>query len=52
MEFTVSNGLVAIPRSVNGVLLEFGQADRKAFLKNTTERSGKKNWSDLNHIMF
>ena len=52
VEFTVSNGLVAIPRSTNGVLLEFGQANRGVYLKNTTLKSRKTSYPDLNHIMF
>ena len=52
VEFTVSNGLVAIPRSINGVLLEFGDADWFAYLKNCNLKKIKKNFPDLNHIMF
>ena len=54
LEFTVSLGFVAVPRSLNGVLLEFGRYDRFEFLNNTTARNGRKRKSfvDLNHILF
>ena len=53
VEFTVSGGLIAIPRSQNGVLLEFGKTNMFTYRQSTLDRKlSKKVFPDLNTIMF